>query len=122
VIGTELLRRFKVTLDYQSQRMKLSPNARFDEPFEVDMSGLELTAKANDFKVIQISSVRTGFPAAEAGLHEGDTLVAINNHHVAELGLDELTKMFKQSGKEYRLTIKRGSEIIRVRLRMKRVV
>lgn len=122
VIGTELLRRFKVTLDYQSQRMKLSPNARFDEPFEVDMSGLELTAKANDFKVIQVSSVRAGFPAAEAGLREGDTLVAIDDHPVAELGLDELTRMFRRNGKEYRLIIKRGSEIIRVRLRMKRVV
>ncbi|HEY0404846.1 MAG TPA: retropepsin-like aspartic protease, partial [Pyrinomonadaceae bacterium] len=52
-IGTELLRRFKVTLDYQSQRMKLSPNVHFDEPFEVDMSGLELTAKANELSVIQ---------------------------------------------------------------------
>jgi C-terminal processing protease CtpA/Prc len=78
--------------------------------------------RANNFKVIRISSVRAGFPAADAGLREGDAIVAVNNRPAARLGLDGLIKMFKQKGKEYRLTIKRGAETKSVKLRMKRVV
>jgi len=39
-IGNEILRRFKVTIDYSRQRMMLEPNAHFSDPFENDMSGI----------------------------------------------------------------------------------
>jgi predicted aspartyl protease len=121
-IGTELLRRFTVILDYQSQRMLLKPNANFKEPFEVDMSGLEMRTEANNFKVIKIKHVRANFPAAEAGLREDDEIVAVNGHPAAEFDLDKLAKMFKQAGKEYQLTVRRGDKVIRARLKMKRVI
>jgi C-terminal processing protease CtpA/Prc len=122
VIGGELLRRFTVILDYQSSRILLKPNAQFAEPYETDMSGLELVTRADDFKVIQIKRVRARFPADEAGLREGDTIIAINGHPALEFDLDKLAKMFKQAGKVYLLTLQRGRQVIRVRLKMKRVV
>lgn len=57
-IGSDLLRRFTVVLGYRSRRMLLKPNAHFTEPYEVDMSGLELMTRTDDFKVIQIKFVR----------------------------------------------------------------
>ena len=39
VIGGEVLRRFKVIIDYSRQRMILEPNSDFDQPYE-DESGL----------------------------------------------------------------------------------
>ena len=120
-IGTDLLRRFTVVLDYQSQRMLLEPNADFNEPFEVDLSGLELITEANDYNVIKIKQVRAKFPAA-AGLHEGDILIAVNNRPAAQYGLDKLSKMFRQDGKEYQLTIKRGDKVVNVKLKLKKVI
>jgi hypothetical protein len=122
VIGGEILRRFTVTLDYQSGKMLLKPNAHFDEPYEVDMSGLELMTGANDFKAILIKDVRAGTPAAEAGLREGDVVVSINGRPASEFDLDKLSKIFRQGGKEYLLTVRRDGKVISARLRLKRIV
>jgi hypothetical protein len=122
VIGGELLRRFTVTLDYQSKRILLKSNAQFTEPYETDMSGLELVTRADDFKAIQIKRVRSHFPADEAGLRAGDTLIAVNGHPATELGLNKLARMFRQAGKVYLLTVERGGRMISAKLKMKRVV
>lgn len=121
-IGTDLLRRFTVILDYQSRRILLKPNAAFKEPFEADLSGLELVTTADDFSVIKIKNVRAGFPAATAGLSEGDILVAVDNRSAARYGLSKLAQMFRQDGKEYRLIVKRNNKALTVRLRLKRMI
>ena len=122
IVGAELLRRFTLVLDYQSKRMRLKPNASFNEPFEIDMSGLNLMSKPDDFRVIQVERVRAQSPAAEAGLRQGDVLVTINRRPAGELGLDKLSKMFRQSGRTYLLTIRRGAQVITARLKMRRAV
>lgn len=99
----------------------MKPNAHFKEPYEVDMSGLELVTRPDDFKVIQIKFVRAGFPAA-AGLRAGDTLVSIDGRPAAEFDLDMLGRMFKRAEVAYVLTIKRGDRVRRVKLRLRRVV
>lgn len=40
VIGGEILRRFKVILDYSRKRMILEPNQNFNDPYDVEMSGI----------------------------------------------------------------------------------
>jgi C-terminal processing protease CtpA/Prc len=67
----------------------------------------------------KIKHVRANFPAAEAGLREGDTITAVNGHPVIEFDLDKLAKMFKQEGK-YLLTVRRGDKIIHSKLKLKR--
>ena len=122
LIGTDLLRRFTVVLDYQSERMLLEPNADYKEPFEIDLSGLQLVAKGGDLKTIVIKQVRAGFPAAVSGLREGDILVSVDSRSIDEFDLDKLSKMFRQNGSEYQLTVKRGSELINVKLTLKKII
>lgn len=122
IIGADLLRRFTLVLDYQSQRVLLKPNVYFNEPYEIDMSGLDLMTKANDFKTIQIKNVRMHSPAAEAGLREGDVIMTVNGRPSAEFDLDKLTRVFMQNGKEYLLRIKRGNKKISTTLKMRRAV
>jgi hypothetical protein len=121
-IGTDLLRRFTLIIDYQSHRMKLLPNTHFQEPFEIDMSGLELWTEPNNFKAIKIKKVRANFPAAQAGLRDDDEVVAINGRPASGFDLDKLMKMFKQEGKAYLLTVKRGNQLIKAKLRMRRTI
>lgn len=108
--------------DTVTRRMLLKPSSAFKEPFEVDMSGLELAAKPDDLKVLQIKIVRAGFPVAKAGLRTGDAIVAVDGRPAAELDLDWLTRMFKQAGKSYVLTVQRGEKILRAKLKMRRAV
>lgn len=40
-IGNEILRRFKVALDYRNEKLYLKKNRNFDDPFHFNMSGID---------------------------------------------------------------------------------
>ncbi|MEP6904252.1 MAG: aspartyl protease family protein [Actinomycetota bacterium] len=122
LIGTEIFRRFTVVLDYESQKILLKPNKFFNEPFESDLSGLELITGTNNFNEIRIKVVRKDFPANRAGLQAGDEIISINGRSIKKFNLDKLSKMFKQPGKEYLLTIKRQNKTVIVKLKLKRLI
>lgn len=72
LIGGEFLRRFKTIFDYSRRRMILEPNAQFSEPFEIDMSGMELLADGDDLSTVLVDDVKPKTPVAEAGVRGGD--------------------------------------------------
>jgi C-terminal processing protease CtpA/Prc len=61
-------------------------------------------------------------PAAEAGLREEDKLTGINGLPVTKFSLEQIRQMLKQEGKEYVLTLKRGPQTLRVKLKMRRLI
>ena len=121
-IGGEVLRRFRLILDYSRQRVILEPNKHLAEPVEADMSGFELVAEGADLKTLTINEVLANSPAAEAGLQEEDELIAINRRPVTEFSLEQIRQMLKREGKEYSLKLKRGSQTLQVRLKMRRLI
>lgn len=120
LLGGEALRRFTVTLDYQSKRVLLKPNSSLREPFETDLSGIELMTSPGDFEEIRIKKIRNGFPAADAGLREGDVIVSINDRPAADFNLDEWARMLRRDGKSYMLGIRRNGELHRMRIVLKK--
>jgi predicted aspartyl protease len=71
-VGGEFLRRFRVTFDYREGRLFLKPNKpRVREPFEHDMSGLEIRGKNKDYSQVYIQKVIMSSPAEGAGLQPG---------------------------------------------------
>ena len=122
IIGGELLRRFKVTLDYSRNRLMLEPNTHFDEPIETDMSGADIIAEGPGFKTFRIRGVVPNSPASEAGLLEGDVITAIDGRPAAGFTLDQINMMFKQAGSACTLTIRRASHLFDVKLRLKRSI
>jgi hypothetical protein len=123
VIGTEILRRFKMILDYQHQRIILEPNAHFDEPYDEDMSGLALAPENNDRqKVFKIKQVLANTPASDAGLLKGDLIVAINNRPAAEFNLDQIEHMFIHDGQEFVISIKRNQQSLQTKIKLRRLI
>ncbi len=61
-------------------------------------------------------------PAAEAGLQEEDELTAINGRPVTEFSLEQIRQMLKQEGKEYVLSLKRGTQTLQVKLKLRRLI
>ncbi|MDX6501543.1 MAG: hypothetical protein QOG23_4803 [Blastocatellia bacterium] len=121
-IGGEVLRRFRLILDFSRQRIILEPNESLAEPVEVDMSGFELVAEGEGLKTLTINEVLANSPAAEAGLQEEDELTAINGRPVTEVNLEQIRKMLKQEGKEFVLKLKRGSQVLQVKLKTRRLI
>ncbi len=121
-VGGEVLRRFRLILDYSRQRVILEPNQHLAEPVEADMSGFELVAEGEGLKTLTINEVLANSPAAEAGLQEEDELTAINGLAVTEFSMEQIRQMLKQEGKEYVLKLKRGSQALQVKLKTRRLI
>jgi predicted aspartyl protease len=108
-IGGELLRRFKVTFNYREGYMVLKPfKPRFKEPFEYNMSGMDLAAKGKDFDDIVIERIFENGPAREAGLEEGDKILFLNNKKIKDTSLSELYRLFQSRvGREITVAVRR---------------
>src|SRR5712692_4345984 len=117
VIGSEILRRFKVIFDYSRQRMILEPNRYFSESYEHDMSGMLLVVEGKGFRVKQVINHSA---ATAAGLREGDLITTVNGR--ADLTLEQLRLMFMREGRSYLFSIKRGEQQIQRKIKMRRLI
>ncbi|GAB2794919.1 hypothetical protein GCM10027275_44990 [Rhabdobacter roseus] len=123
-IGCELLRRFRVTMNYQEGYMVLKPvKRRLRESFEHDMSGLELRAFGEGFRNYYVSNVLDSSPAALAGLVEGDQLLFVNDRSVEEMNISELYKLMqKGDGRVLELLVRRQGQLFFTKLTLRRMI
>lgn len=123
-IGGELLRRFRVTINYPEKYMVLKPNRKaMKETFEHDMSGMDLRAKGERFNEYYIDKVIEDSPADEAGLQKDDRLMFINNSSAKDLNMTEIYKLLqRKEGKAIDLVVNRKGSIIFTTLILKRII
>ncbi|GAB3180747.1 aspartyl protease family protein [Telluribacter humicola] len=123
-IGCELLRRFKVTMNYQEGYMVLKPiKKRIKESFEHDMSGLGLRALGTDLRSYMVQHITEGSPAAYAGLQEGDQLLFVNDRPVHDMNITEIYKLMqKGDGEEIELLVKRDGKMFFTKLVLRRLI
>lgn len=121
-LGNPVLKKFRVTFDYSKKLIYLRPSSSFQEPFEHDMSGLELVTRAPDFKRILINRIELNSAADSAGLQVADEILSINFRPVQEINMEEINAMFSsRSGKTFFLyIISSNGERRFVMLRLKR--
>lgn len=103
LIGNDILRRFNAIINYEKKDIYLMPNSHYREPFDYSYSGLELYFIDGQ---IEIGDVAKGSPAEQAGLHEGDLIVAVNNN-------------FSQNLNQYKVAIQAAGERIKIIVRRK---
>jgi len=89
-----VLSRFTVGFDYKNKVMYLAPNARYDEPFASDRSGLMLL---RDGTAIAVYDVLPDGPAAAAGLKAGDRLIAIDRAAIGTHTLSEWRELLART-------------------------
>jgi len=121
-LGGEVLRRFRLILDYTRQRIIIEPNQHLTEAVEADMSGIELVAEGEDLRALTINEVVPNSPASEAGLKEEDEVTIINGQRVSDLSLEQIRQSLKQEGQEVALTFKRGTQTLQAKLRLRRLI
>lgn len=121
LIGAEVLKRFRVTIDYPEKKLYLDP-AGTPEPFEFDASGLFLIAKGSDLRKYEILSVAPRTPAAEAGIRDGDQIDYVDGRPAADLSLEQIRQRLRRIGATVSLVVSRDGKQRTVSLRLRRVV
>ena len=116
IIGADLLRRFRVTLDYPHKQMILEATPETYARFVYDKSGLFLLGEGDDYRDIRVKSIIAGSPAEDAGVRGGDRLVSIDGKNVRRLGLDAVRRLFRENNTRYRLVLERGGEMVTTQL------
>lgn len=115
-LGSGMLRRFDVTIDYFNNRMILRPNNHFKAPYFVNNAGIHITAPLPGFRYYLISDVRAGSPAARAGLRKGDHLEKINGKSATNMTMDEIYRIFQNKpGRLIRITVVRHGLMFKTR-------
>lgn len=123
-IGCEILRRFKITMNYSEEYMVMKPvKRRLRETFEHDMSGLEIKASGSDLKDIFVTHVLDKSPGKVAGLVVGDQIVFLNNRSVRDMNISEVYKLLQKGhGKSLELLVKRNGQVFFTQITLKRMI
>ena len=94
-IGSELLGRTKLILDYQRERLLFRKGNTFSNPFEFDMSGISTKMLPTEEKRFIVGSIRKNSPAELAGILRDDEIMEINKIPVDFWELSDVTKLFR---------------------------
>ncbi|RPA67662.1 peptide-binding protein [Cyclobacteriaceae bacterium YHN15] len=94
-LGSELLGRTKLILDYQRERLLLRKGNSYSSPFEFDMSGISPKMLPTEDKRFIVGSIRKNSPAELAGILRDDEILEINQIPVAFWELSDVIKLFR---------------------------
>lgn len=122
LLGGAIFRRFRFIIDMPGRRAYFKPNATLANAFDMDMSGLELVADGDDLKTILIDEVFADSAGAKAGIKGGEILETIDGRSAPEIGIQEVRRMLREDGKEYDLGLRRGKDLVHIKLRLTRVI
>ena len=109
-IGSELLNRVKLILDYPRERLLFKKGAKFSEQFDYDMSGMMVRVFSAEEKRFYVSQVRENSPSGKSGVQLYDEITAINKVPSFFWELADITKLLRsEEGKVITLDILRGT-------------
>jgi hypothetical protein len=117
LLGSDLLRRFNATINYERGEIHLLPNSHFDDPFDYGYCGVELYLIEGR---IVIGDVARNSPAEKAGMLEGDIVVAINKNFTQNLTLYKA--MLQQPNERIDLVYTRNGELRSVSFMVKSIL
>jgi membrane-associated protease RseP (regulator of RpoE activity) len=118
-IGIGALKRYIVTFDFPGERLFLKPCQPAPADLDTyDRSGLRIELEPAGFRVV---SVAKGTPAAEAGLHPGDVIVAVDGQAATRITLPTMRGRLRErpAGSVVTLGIKSDDKVRSVRLTLR---
>jgi hypothetical protein len=117
LIGNDILRRFNVVMNYDRRDIYLVPNTHFADPFDYSYTGIELYYIEGR---IIIGDVAEGSPAEEAGLQEGDIVVAVNKDF--SQNMQHYKAAIQSTGDRLQLIVQRDGNLIQYNIKVKNIL
>jgi hypothetical protein len=110
MIGFPLMQRFNVTFDYFDSRLILEPSKAFNDPFKVNMTGMQLVP--DQVGNLRVAIVHPESPAEESGIRVNDIITRINGVKVTECEAGEIRSILSDEGKRVTLDISREDQVL----------
>ncbi|HEX7879873.1 MAG TPA: PDZ domain-containing protein, partial [Candidatus Eisenbacteria bacterium] len=88
-IGTGVLKRFQLRVDYPGRTLWLKPGTWFEEGDACDRAGLWLARRGEELEVVDVVS---GGPAESAGLSVGDRIVRVGGSPARSIMLPDFRR------------------------------
>ncbi len=117
-IGNDILKRFKVTLDYKNNRLILRPVRReIKKPFFYNLCGLRIFLVESEEGIWHffIDSVREDSDADLAGVQHGDLLLEINGKKLKHLSISKVYELLNNFSETQRsLLVDRDGQLMQI--------
>ncbi|MCG6190756.1 aspartyl protease family protein [Maribellus maritimus] len=121
-IGAEILRRFRVTIDYRNSRLTLRPTHKVKDDFNYNMSGMEIINPMPGLPIFTITNIRENSPAFYAGLKENDQILSINSSNHQSLELNDINLLLQsRENKKIKVKVLRDGEEFKTSFELKRM-
>lgn len=104
LLGSDLLRRFNLVINYPERLIHLTPNTHIRDAFDYSYTGMNYYFI--DGKII-ITEIQQGSPAEQAGLMPGDVIFGIENNFSNNINQYKL--MLQHPGQKVRILIFRNA-------------
>ena len=120
-VGSEILKRFDIVLNYKDTTMYVKRNSHFRQEFTYNTTGIEVVQPYQDLPFYEVAELWEKSPAAQAGLKVGDKIESIDYLPVGDLSLMRIKEMLRKENGTVRLVITReeGAEILRKKIKFK---
>ncbi len=121
LMGSDILRRFVVTVDFPHEQLLLAPNPEFKpEPYEYTTIGIQFQRIGSAYFV---ASVWEDSPAQRAGVRVGDEIVELQGHAAAGLSGSALHDLLHgPPASKVRLTLRRGDKVLAFNLKRRKLL
>ncbi|MGC6479416.1 MAG: aspartyl protease family protein [Flavobacteriaceae bacterium] len=118
ILGSKIISRFNVILDYTTSHVYLKPNNTFSRPFEFPLCGISLQQEQDK---IVIAKIAKSSDAYRLGVRKGDLLIAIDDDYSGEL--TTYKNLLKREGETVRLQIMDTEGVIKeIEIPLKRML
>jgi membrane-associated protease RseP (regulator of RpoE activity) len=114
-LGAQIMTRFRTYFDYSRKRLILEPSLTYRDSFDRAFSGVALRAAGSDYRTFRVLDVLEDSAASEAGLKEGDVIVAIDDRPAERLTISIIQELFEKPV-SYAVTLRRGEQTLKVTL------
>ncbi len=105
LMGSDLLRRFNLVINYPEQTFHLTPNTHLKDPFDYSYTGMNYYFIEG--KVV-ITEVQQGSPAEKAGFIPGDIIFGVENNF--SNSIQQYKALMQTAGEKVRVLIFRNNQ------------
>lgn len=105
LIGSDLLRRFNMVINYPEKKIHLTPNTHLRDPFDYSYTGMNFYFVEGR---VLITEVQQGSPAEKAGIVPGDIIFGVESNF--SNNIQQYKALLQNAGEKVRILLLRNNQ------------